>query len=92
MKHGQTTKKQLVKLLFDETIWAMRWISSVGTTTPVISGWGFLQRCLQPLSGLLQWTMAARSPWKRSSAIKGYAKKAAQQAAIYKRQLRRCKV
>ena len=34
----------------------------------------------------------ARGTWKRSSAIKGYAKKAAQQAAIYKRQLRRCKV
>ena len=34
----------------------------------------------------------ARGTWKRSSAIKGYAKKAARQAAIYKRQLRRCKI
>ena len=34
----------------------------------------------------------ARGTWKRSAAIKGYAKKAARQAAIYKRQLRRCKI
>ena len=34
----------------------------------------------------------ARGTWKKSSAIKGYAKKAARQAAIYKRQLRRCRV
>lgn len=34
----------------------------------------------------------ARGTWKRSSTIKGYAKKAARQAAIYKRQLRRCPV
>jgi hypothetical protein len=34
----------------------------------------------------------ARGTWKRSSTIKGYAKKAARQAAIYKRQLRRCAI
>ena len=34
----------------------------------------------------------ARGTWKRSSTIKGYAKKAARQAAIYKRQLRRCSI
>ena len=34
----------------------------------------------------------ARGTWKRSSTIKGYAKKAARQAAIYKRQLKRCQI
>ena len=34
----------------------------------------------------------ARGTWKKSSAIKGYAKKAARQAAIYKRQLRKCRI
>ena len=34
----------------------------------------------------------ARGTWKKSSAVKGYAKKAARQAAIYKRQLRKCRI
>ena len=34
----------------------------------------------------------ARGTWKKSSAIKGYAKKASRQAAIYKRQLRKCRI
>ena len=34
----------------------------------------------------------ARGTWKRSSTIKEYAKNAARQAAIYKRQLRRCAI
>lgn len=34
----------------------------------------------------------ARGTWKKSTAIKGYAKKAARQAAIYQRQLKRCAI
>ena len=32
----------------------------------------------------------AKGAWKKSSTIKGYAKKASRQAAIYAKQLRRC--
>ena len=58
-KHGLIIRKPPVGPLCGATIWAMRWISLVGTTTPAISVWACQRAMLTVFTWLITAVMGA---------------------------------